>query len=127
LLNSLELPPRHFLGLRFSERPTDGGFVPFPGFVYVLSLGDGWFDPCPGISLTPGACVVYPLSFRIEFVHLTVKLQLTLTEERLQFCCFSIIQLGVLNLGVARGEGPVELLENLIELRLGHCDRGYHS
>jgi hypothetical protein len=127
LPNSLELPPRHIPGVCFSERPTDGGFEPFPGFAYALSLGDGWFNLCPGISSIPGACVVYPLLFHIEFVHLAVKLQLTLSEARLQFCSFSIIQLGVLNLGVAHCGGPVELVENLIELLLGHRDWGYHS
>jgi hypothetical protein len=122
LLNSLELPPYYFLGVRFSERPTYSGFEPFPGFIYALSLSDRQFNPYPGVSSIPGACIVYPLSFHIEFVYLTVKLQLSLSKECPQFCSFSIIQLRVLNLGVAHSGGLVELVGNLIQLLLGYHD-----
>jgi hypothetical protein len=58
LPDTLEFSPCYLFGVYFSKGSGNRGFEIFPSFVGALSFHDRRFDPCPGVSSTPGARIV---------------------------------------------------------------------
>jgi hypothetical protein len=58
LPDALEFSPCYLFRVCFSKGSGNRGFEIFPSFVGALSFRDRRFDPCPGISSTPGARIV---------------------------------------------------------------------
>jgi hypothetical protein len=58
LPDALEYSPCYLVRVCFSKGSGNHGFEIFPSFVGALSFRDRRFDPCPGVSSTPGACIV---------------------------------------------------------------------
>jgi hypothetical protein len=58
LLDALEFSPCYLFGVCFSKGSGNCGSEIFPSFVGASSFRDRRFNPCPGVSSTPGARIV---------------------------------------------------------------------
>jgi hypothetical protein len=78
LLDSFELSPSYFLGICFSEYPSNCSFEILPSFRLAFSISYGGFNPCPGISSTMQASVVDLLGIPVKLVEFAVEFKFAL-------------------------------------------------
>jgi hypothetical protein len=82
LFDCFEFASCDLLTVSFSKCPTDSYLEILPGFILAYSLlFHRWFDPCPGVSPTPGTGIVDFFRILIELAWFTVELKLTLDNK----------------------------------------------
>jgi hypothetical protein len=64
--------------------------------------------------LIPRAGIINPFYISIELIGLAVEFQLALHEEGMEFGSFSMVELWVLNLGIAGSHRMMQLLKELL-------------